>query len=183
MSIVLELQREASDSSVSVTDILRKALIVARKLGLREFQGWIESELNGYSEPREIPDYRVLHGQLEAWNHMQGRWMPCLEQNGVMEQNVEQNGVRPLFFTIGRHLPADLRECIAQLSVAFHLLAGTGSSPRSPPNNLCSRIVFLSVACERWPASRFLGWECDSVRLRTVSSAVCSCDYATRKLQ
>ena len=48
-SLVLELQRDAIDPSVSPLNLLRKALIVARKLGIVEFQQWIELELNGYN--------------------------------------------------------------------------------------------------------------------------------------
>jgi len=48
MSLVLELQKEALDQRVSVSHLLRKALVVVRKLKLSEFQNWIEIELNGY---------------------------------------------------------------------------------------------------------------------------------------
>jgi hypothetical protein len=39
-SIVLRLQEEALDQGVSVTDQLRKAFVVARKLGLKDFEAW-----------------------------------------------------------------------------------------------------------------------------------------------
>ncbi len=61
-SLVLELQREALNSTVPVTDLLRKALVVARKLGIKEFQAWIEYELNGYANLSDIPKYRLLSG-------------------------------------------------------------------------------------------------------------------------
>jgi hypothetical protein len=48
-SLVLELQREALNSTIPVTDLLRKALVVATELSIKEFQAWIEYELNGYA--------------------------------------------------------------------------------------------------------------------------------------
>jgi hypothetical protein len=45
-SVIVELQREALDRNVHVSDLLRKALVVARNLALTEFQSWIELELN-----------------------------------------------------------------------------------------------------------------------------------------
>ncbi|GAB1541151.1 hypothetical protein NUACC21_38210 [Scytonema sp. NUACC21] len=48
-SLVLDLQRDAFDPSVSVLNLLRKALVVSQKLALKEFQEWIDFELNGYS--------------------------------------------------------------------------------------------------------------------------------------
>lgn len=63
-SLVRELQREALDSNVPVTDLLRKALVVARKLGIKEFQEWIELELDGYKKGGGIPDYPVVKGTV-----------------------------------------------------------------------------------------------------------------------
>jgi hypothetical protein len=72
-SVVIELQREALDRNVPVSDLLRKALIVARKLKLAAFQEWIENELNGYKDG--LPQYRMLEGQVRAWNPYHG-WQP-----------------------------------------------------------------------------------------------------------
>lgn len=74
-SVIVELQREALDQNVSVSELLRKALIVARKLKLVELQKWIENELNGYKD--EVPDYRVASGQIRGWNPYNG-WIPLI---------------------------------------------------------------------------------------------------------
>jgi hypothetical protein len=44
----LELQRDALERSIAVSDLLRKALVVSRKLGIDSIQEWLNSELNGY---------------------------------------------------------------------------------------------------------------------------------------
>jgi hypothetical protein len=68
-SLVEELQRDALDSSVSVLDLLRKALVVATKLNIDEFKEWIELELKGYSDEKTIPDYRNVIGSLKWKNY------------------------------------------------------------------------------------------------------------------
>ena len=76
-SIVSDLQLEALDRNVPVSDLLRKALVVARKLKLSELQSWIEKELNGYRKTDEVPDYREIYGQVRAWNPFHG-WIPVI---------------------------------------------------------------------------------------------------------
>ena len=76
MSLVLELQEMASDSKVAVTDLVRKALMVASKLGLDEFQQWLQLELDGYKGAK-VPTYRVIHCDIEAHNPYQG-WIPVI---------------------------------------------------------------------------------------------------------
>jgi hypothetical protein len=73
-SLVLELQAAAMDPNVKVADILRKALAVATKLGLSEFQVWCENELDGYQGPG-VPGYRRLEGQIKA-RHSHLGWIP-----------------------------------------------------------------------------------------------------------
>lgn len=70
-SLVLELQAKAVDRDTTVTDLLRMAKMVAVKLELQEFEQWVNSELNGYSET-PIPKYRVVRGQMKAVNPVRG---------------------------------------------------------------------------------------------------------------
>jgi hypothetical protein len=44
--IVIQLQEDAVAGETSATSLLRKALVVAKKLGLGEFEEWIDRELN-----------------------------------------------------------------------------------------------------------------------------------------
>ena len=74
-SLILELQRDALDRAVRPSDLLRKALIVAKKLRLEDMTTWIKSELSGYSEAAEIPDYRKIRGEVKALNPYRG-WVP-----------------------------------------------------------------------------------------------------------
>ena len=76
--LVLQLQAECLDSRVSILEVLRKALVVARKLSLTDAQVWIEKELNGYTSGDQAPPHRVLTGQIRTWNPYQGIWMPTV---------------------------------------------------------------------------------------------------------
>ena len=76
-SLVEELQRDALDSSVPVGDLLRKAYTVSKKLDLTEFEKWVSLEMNGYPDACELPDYRLVNGNLRANNTVLGKWIPC----------------------------------------------------------------------------------------------------------
>ncbi len=68
------------DLGFDIMNLLRKAYLVARKLKLQEFEDWVNNELNGYKDLDKIPDYRLLRGELKAWNTYHG-WIPVILQN------------------------------------------------------------------------------------------------------
>lgn len=78
-SLVLELQRSALNKDQSITDLTRKALVVAVKLGQTDFRKWCENEMNGDYE-KEAPPYRMIKGELRAWNPYNG-WIPVIMQD------------------------------------------------------------------------------------------------------
>jgi hypothetical protein len=76
-SLVLALQKDALDNTVTLLSLLRKALVVAKKLYIQELEYWINKELDGYScKSSELPHYRFMcGGQLKAKNPV-GGWIP-----------------------------------------------------------------------------------------------------------
>lgn len=70
-ALVTELVNAAIDTTVSSADLLRRALVATRRLGVPELIDWISSELNGYYSG-EVPDYRRVQGQLMAENPIHG---------------------------------------------------------------------------------------------------------------
>jgi hypothetical protein len=84
--LVLELQRDALNSKTSISDLLRKALVVATKLGVNEFQGWVSAELNGYKDV-EIPPYREVQGRVRQWNPYHG-WLPAHSEDAETERRL-----------------------------------------------------------------------------------------------
>ena len=56
--LVATLQSEIVDSSVGISDILRKAKILAQLLKNDQFKRWVNAELKGYNSEDPLPDYR-----------------------------------------------------------------------------------------------------------------------------
>lgn len=93
-SIIQELQSEAINNTNSVSDLLRKAKIVAVKLDSKEFDEWIEKELNGYkvNSNSDLPEYRVIAGEPKAWNPYHG-WQPIIFGNTETGELMSKRGL------------------------------------------------------------------------------------------
>lgn len=90
-SVVIELQQDALNKNISITDLLRKSYVVARKLKIHEFEKWLTNELEGYAEQSEIPDYRIVTGEVRAWNPYHG-WQPIyFEETKIAEAVSKRN--------------------------------------------------------------------------------------------
>ena len=57
-TLIDELRQKIFNKDLSVSETLRFALFVAKKLKLSDFTTWIEAELNGYPGTSELPSYR-----------------------------------------------------------------------------------------------------------------------------
>jgi hypothetical protein len=84
-SLVEEVQRDALDHRARLSDLLRKAKTIAVKLDLPELEKWVENELNGYQSGADVPDYRVIIGQVQGFNPFHG-WRPVQFNDTVTEQ-------------------------------------------------------------------------------------------------
>lgn len=92
-SIVIELQKLATDENESITKLLKQALIVATKLNLLDFQTWINKELDGYNNVKEVPKYRHVMGEIKAWNPYNRIWIPLIWRDfpkGGLERSIAQ---------------------------------------------------------------------------------------------
>ena len=58
------LRDELSDSKNSISDIMRRAYIIGKQIGEQNFVDWLHKELKGYDQKSDVPEYRVIHGQL-----------------------------------------------------------------------------------------------------------------------
>lgn len=90
--LVLQLQSEAMDGQSNVCDLLRKARVVAAKLGLEQVEQWIDYETNGYPDPDSLPEYRQASGQLKVLNPFHG-WIPAHIADQELELSVTQIAV------------------------------------------------------------------------------------------
>ncbi len=61
----------ATEKKEDISDLLRKALLVATKLKLYDFRSWIDKELNGYRKG-PVPEYRKLKATVRLKNPYHG---------------------------------------------------------------------------------------------------------------
>ncbi len=87
--IIIELQHDALNRDVSITDLLRKSYVVARKLKISEFEKWLTQELEGYPDDSEIPEYREMIGEVRAWNTYHG-WQPIYFEEAEIAETVSK---------------------------------------------------------------------------------------------
>ena len=71
-NLVHELQQAALDEDTRVGALLRRALVVASKLGVEDFATWARNELDGYGDQDTVPEYRYLRGKPMVWNPYHG---------------------------------------------------------------------------------------------------------------
>ena len=84
MPLVLQLQQLATDNSTDITELLRKSLLVATKLGLQSFRNWVNQELHGYGVS-DVPAYRHVRAELKADNPNQGLIPFLIDDKEMME--------------------------------------------------------------------------------------------------
>lgn len=95
-SLVLDLQQEVLKPDCDILNALRKAHLIATKLKLKEFDSWVQNELNGYNHPYdEIPEYRDIRGVVKLHNPLRG-WISAPfedenEENRLSHRKVFQS--------------------------------------------------------------------------------------------
>ncbi len=83
--VVLDLQQECFQKNTSISDLVRKAHAIARKLKNESFAQWTEMELHGYPNTDNLPSYRTVSGTIRAFNPMRG-WIPVNVSNPKQEK-------------------------------------------------------------------------------------------------
>src|SRR5438874_2457228 len=61
MKLLNTLIDDTLDPNANLHATLLKARQLARQLGAEDFQRWLESELNGYKTPDDLPRYRRVN--------------------------------------------------------------------------------------------------------------------------
>ena len=73
-SLVAQLQKDVLDSSVPLSDILRKAKVLASLLKSEDLTRWVDAELKGYAGADDMPTYRkfrpLSYGTLSGFHGM-----------------------------------------------------------------------------------------------------------------
>ncbi|MGB3510746.1 MAG: hypothetical protein WBA93_16235 [Microcoleaceae cyanobacterium] len=80
MSLLRRIQDATVDPKFELSDVLRMCKILAARLEHPAFKEWIEQELNGYEDEKQVPDYRILNN-LECQGNFFGSfgsgWKNC----------------------------------------------------------------------------------------------------------
>ena len=84
--LIEEIQRDATDETVPVVQLLRRMKVAAAKLKLAEIGAWVDHELTGYPSEKDLPPYRVLAGTPMV--HRNGRGWSVLSLGQEEQMNV-----------------------------------------------------------------------------------------------
>lgn len=112
MPIVRKLQGDAINEDISVSSLLRKAKVIATKLDLKDALVWIDRELDGYMglSTEELPSYRRLTGDLEAFNPYRG-WQPVHFHNTETARVCSQAPIAPAIEVLEKDLKDGCEGC------------------------------------------------------------------------
>lgn len=84
--MVDKLLEEVQDKDIPVSNLLRKAKVLASRLDKKSFLKWLDKELSGYGKKENVPEYRMANGQVKAWNPYHG-WIPVIMRGGWSTMN------------------------------------------------------------------------------------------------
>jgi len=85
------LKNEIVKSDSKLSDLLRKAKIIAQEINDEKFLKWIEKELNGYNKNDKIPGYRTVEGEPMGWNPYRG-WIPFIHEDPKTQEVLSRRG-------------------------------------------------------------------------------------------
>lgn len=165
MSLLRQIQDAAIDSSIGLPTLLRKCKVLAARLGNDDFKRWIDSELSGYVDKNDLPEYRIL--SVNSRGHFAGAFGSGLRNADI-----------PLLC-----LPEDFRESLghsylmdpiaAMESLVTNSTSGILQEPWSPDlvAHFGRRIYEKMVCMQAWkiiPASALVA-ALDTVRTRVLN--------------
>ncbi len=74
MSLLQEIQASVTEANADIAAVLRKCKVLAVRLRSKDFQSWVDYELNGYPSKEETPEYRILRHIPSYGNFMNIAW-------------------------------------------------------------------------------------------------------------
>ena len=135
MTLVYDLQRKALDQNISVSHLLRVAYTIAIKLNLKDFEQWLDNELNGYRNADDLPDYRFVTGFMRYYNPYHGwqdvivedKWLTdALEHLPVVDKISEVEKLAESKKEIYRQLPSEIAISFARKNYGMRALIFLG---------------------------------------------------------
>lgn len=82
MTLIAEIRDDIINPKVRLSVLLRKAKVLAHRLKSREFESWVDSELNGYTRPEDLPNYRII--SCESFGYFAGTFQRILNNAPIV---------------------------------------------------------------------------------------------------
>lgn len=87
------LIKDITNNNIPVSQLLRKAKVLAIGLDQPNFSEWVMRELNGYGDKDKYPDYRKVSGEVKFWNPSLG-WCPIVFSHSKVEKQIATRGAK-----------------------------------------------------------------------------------------
>lgn len=135
MTLVHDLQKKALDQNIPVSNLLRVAYTIAIKLSLKDFEQWLDNELNGYRNADNLPDYRFVTGFMRYYNPYHGwqdvivgdKWLTdTLEHLPIVDKISEVEKLAESKEEIYRQLPPETAIAFARKNYGMRALIFLG---------------------------------------------------------
>lgn len=125
--LVIELQKECLNPTLSYANLFQKAYFIAQKLEQKEMVDFLKNGIDGYKKQRDVPDYRYINVVYKAKNPMRG-WIPVsIPSNSPLIKYLRYpifqsvSGLESIVSTKGDELvmsiPAELQELFISQSI------------------------------------------------------------------
>jgi hypothetical protein len=85
------LKNDVIKSEIKVSELLRRAKIIASELKDTKALRWIKREVGGYGKDTSVPDYRMVHGEPKGWNPYRG-WIPFIGPDAKIQEQISKRG-------------------------------------------------------------------------------------------
>ncbi len=120
------LQRNAADPTVMVSQLVREGLTVATRINDEQVALWLRREMNGYVAMRDAPEYRWARGQVRVMNPYRG-WIPIIFEDPAVEERLSKvattQGVGEIEALLARNTSRDTFGLQLPPNIARQLLA------------------------------------------------------------
>ena len=73
--LVIELQKDCLNPTLSYANLFQKAYFIAQKLEQKEMVDFLKNGIDGYKKEDDVPDYRYINVTYKAHNPVRG-WIP-----------------------------------------------------------------------------------------------------------
>jgi hypothetical protein len=170
VSLVAEIQAGATDSSTPLSNLLRKAKVLATRLDDRRLEEWVDKELNGYATSDSHPPYRRV-GPNRVAADFSGPYGSGLRNGEIPSAIIDRGDRETLFHHTFLHGVAHYEAILAERSEDGQLFVHwPGNALLKYQNKVYEGLTLMRAMQQLSPAS--LAGLLDGVRNRLLELAL-----------